>query len=375
MLSLLLARRIVVPLAVAFASLTLAQEPPRERMNLEIFEAAWEAVDRNFFDPNHLGADWAQAKERHRAGAVAAKSDQELSAAITAMLREIRASHLDIRPPADKVVWAMMGVSTVRLGDKTVVKRVTPGSDAQRAGIVVGDVVLEPRQLYGTLGEVGKVRLVGRDDQERVVEARFEHADWPPEEPPLRWRSIRQDGKTTIGVITITSFTPRTAELIEPAMEDLRDASAIIFDIRGNSGGDASSLKILSYFNQGSPVGLVMMARPALSKLGRMPQVEDIQRLRPNRGVYRTEQVMGAILFGGGAAVFYPEDMGDKRYDGKIVVLVDERSGSSSEGFGHGAKIAGATIVGRRTPGALLSGQPFTLPHGWSTSYRLAGFG
>jgi carboxyl-terminal processing protease len=55
----------------------------------------------------------------------------------------------------------------------------------------------------------------------------------------------------------------------------------------------------------------------------------------------------------------------DKPFTGKLIILIDERSCSSSEEFSGGMKAIGrATIVGKRTTGKVLTMKVVTLPDG-----------
>src|SRR5690606_33364470 len=81
---------------------------------------------------------------------------------------------------------------------------------------------------------------------------------------------------------------------------------------------------------------------------------------------YTNELIFDALRSNNGAAAFYSEDLGDKKYKGKVVVLINEESESAAEGFAWHAKLrTNATLIGRRTPGLLLGAEYYTLPGGW----------
>ncbi len=360
--------------ALALAAALLSSPAPQSgpTKNLEIFDAAWRTVNEQFFDPGFLGTDWKAAREKHRGQAEGAKDDDALQAVIYRMLRELKASHLEIRRPVQATDRAFVAVLTRWVGKDLVVTRVMPGSDAQRAGLRTGDVVANPEQLGGTPGSMAalEVRSNGR---RRTVQVKRERAFWSAENPTLRWRTIEQGAGRRIGLITILRFDDRVTQLIDAAMADLANTKAIIFDVRGNSGGNSSSIKVLSYIAPPDiKVNLAMLGRPALKRLGRMPTAEDLAALPSVQKAYSVPQVLAAMIRGG-AMVFATEDMGERRYRGRVYGLVNEGTGSSAEGFGHGLRLAGATLIGRRTPGALLSGSQFPLPHGWSMTVPVFG--
>ena len=69
----------------------------------------------------------------------------------------------------------------------------------------------------------------------------------------------------------------------------------------------------------------------------------------------------------GDAAAFYTEDVGTRRYRGKVIVLINKETGSASEGFAWMLKGRTAvTLVGETTAGVVLGGEPFPLARGWT---------
>lgn len=74
-----------------------------------------------------------------------------------------------------------------------------------------------------------------------------------------------------------------------------------------------------------------------------------------------------------GAIGLYTEDLGEKVYSGKTVILTDERTGSAAEGFvAYMKEKTKSTIVGRATAGQLLTSNPFPLPNGWQLILPIA---
>jgi carboxyl-terminal processing protease len=68
----------------------------------------------------------------------------------------------------------------------------------------------------------------------------------------------------------------------------------------------------------------------------------------------------------GGGAAFYTEDLGAKRYRGRVIVLLNRSTGSASEGFAWAMKSqAKATLIGAESAGALLGSERFDLLRGW----------
>src|SRR5437762_13374468 len=83
---------LIVAGSVAIVTVALAEgaAPPSRA---DIFQEVWQTVCDNFFDPHFNGIDWDAAQQRFGNEATKARSDEEFSAVINAMLAELRTSH------------------------------------------------------------------------------------------------------------------------------------------------------------------------------------------------------------------------------------------------------------------------------------------
>lgn len=86
-----------IPIMLA-ASLLLAAAAPAFAGDLELktFDAAWRAVDHDFYDPDHGGLDWDEVGERYRPLAQSADSSEAVHGVINSMLAELGASHTSL---------------------------------------------------------------------------------------------------------------------------------------------------------------------------------------------------------------------------------------------------------------------------------------
>jgi carboxyl-terminal processing protease len=140
------------------------------------------------------------------------------------------------------------------------------------------------------------------------------------------------------------------------------------------AGGNISAMRLASYFvDRGGP-SFALLSRPYLQKLGRAVTAADIAAAPKVIGRYRGGDVAEALSKGGGAATFYLEDLGDKRYRSPVVVLLGPGAGSAAEGFAWGMKSwSDARLVGAPTAGAILSGEDFDIAPGWGLTVPVAG--
>ncbi len=314
-------------------------------------------VAENYAWPQRTEKPWLTWQDRYAGAVNAASTKESLATVIAAALEELHDFHAEVRSrhpnrwlpvPTFADIWAVPDGSRAR------VVAVHQGSDAQRAGIVPGDVLT---QVGGTPIEAAisarltaavdnhdvQARswallslLAGRADEERhftvrdakghsrsltlPVERRF---DRPP--GPLTAR--RQPGD--IGLIRFNNSIGEQATVaaFDEALEQLRGTRGLILDLRDvPSGGDSSvALGIMGRF--------VHAMRP-------------YQRHRiPNYGQGDVERNWLELV----------APRGPFTYDAPVVVLVDHWTGSMGEGMAIGMDaLQRAAVVG--TPMAQLAG-------------------
>ena len=341
-----------------------------------LFQEVWRTVNENFYDPNFHGMNWRAIGDRYRRQVASIRDDAAFSHLANTMLGGLHVSHLFLNPPSrDQSLGVGIGVTTETLGEDLVVIEVAPLSDAQRQGVRVGDRILSPRRaLYGPLGDTTTLEVRGCDGAQRTLTVRHEESSWPPQHPAFEWRQIAVRPGETVGYIHIDRFDDGAAELADRALDELKTTQGIIIDVRGGGGGNLSSLRLISYFSGPSKRAVALLARPYLAALGHPVTRTDIDGLSATRGAYTNAAIFQAIRDGHGAALYATEDMGPRRYQGSVVVVMGNRTGSAGEGFAAAMReYAGAKLVGRPTMGYVLSSDRFTLSGGWVLTIPVDG--
>ncbi len=348
----------------ALISQASGQTPPIKPDYLEIFEAVWETVNDRFYDPSFTGIDWKAVGDRYRPLAETAKTDTEFHALLQKMLRELPVSHLHISMPLGTGTVGT-GIRTHSIDGKMVVVTVPEASHAQSMGVRVGDTLLNPDDEPGALGSLAGLRLRGCEGNVRVLNVRRESHS-KPERPSIRWRTFSTNSGQRLGYIRALRFDDDVAPLVDAAMSELNDTAGIIIDVRDNSGGNMSFVRLSSYFAEGEHLGAALLTRDYLQSQGATPKEIDPDKLPRATRTYTNGAIFGAMSRNGGAVGIYSEDVGAKRYKGRVVVLINEETASAAEGFAWHMKLkTGATLIGRKTAGALLGAEYFTLSGGW----------
>jgi len=276
------------------ASAETASQPDEAPVdsNLADFDQVWELVRDRFFNPHLNGLDWQQERARFRPDAASARSRKDAAAAINAMLARLGASHTHYYTPEDPAYYQLADIFAGALehrglarvfpqGDvsypgigvfteadnqsRTFVTGVIEGAPAHGAGVLVGDEILSAddapfRPVESFRGKVGSsVSLqIRRASGATPIAVSVSPTDLHPNEMFLHGlkasaRVIVVD-KARIGYVHVWSYASRR---IQSALEDLmadgplKDADALVFDLRGGWGG--AQPQYLDLFNPRAP--------------------------------------------------------------------------------------------------------------------------
>ncbi|MES2523263.1 MAG: S41 family peptidase [Gemmatimonadota bacterium] len=365
---------------------------------LVTFDSAWAIVARTHWDTTYNGVNWRGVRDELRPKAAAARTTGELRVVLSDMVGRLKQSHFSIIPreSSDGATASTASASasagrtpgttgmTLRLVDGSLlVTAVDPDSRAALAGVkpgwtleAVGGCALAPRLsaipadvdprrrallgysigagvLAGAAGDT--VRAVFRDGAnapralaivrgpERGTIAKF--GNLPPLPSHLEFERVKQ-GDRTVGVIRFNIWMPVLAPQFDAAIDSLRDADAIVLDIRGNFGGvGIMAAGFGGHFVDSARTIGTMHQRSGPMKFIANPRTVDT-RARP-------------------VAPF----------SGPLAVVVDELSISTSEIFAAGIKDLGrGRIFGTQTAGQALPSVPERLPNGDILYHAIADF-
>jgi carboxyl-terminal processing protease len=376
----------------------------RLKIRQDIFNAAWTAVRDKDFDKTLGGVDWEATRAKYQPLALAAPDEPTFYRLLNEMLGAIGQSHLEVHGPGDaveepeeveqpkvepapargagnaEVIDIGTGIGdpglVVRLIEgKPTVSWVRPLGSAALAGVKPGYLVTHiggrsvttlppsPRPLRpveerfrlrrhamhllsGPVGSKVSVRFLDGGDQpheamltrDAPARSAVQALLLPPVVPEVR---ISQTGD--VGIIAFNFFLldPILGE-VQKAIDRFRQngAKALILDLRGNPGGFGG------------------MAIPVAARL--------VSR----------ETNLGTIQFRAFANnLVAAPSLGAKPFTGKVVILTDEGSASTSEILAAGLQEAKRVlVVGDNTVGAALGSTIEALPGGAVMQIPVAGF-
>jgi carboxyl-terminal processing protease len=320
--------------------LSLAQVPPaqlaRAQHNLTIFNAVWDLVNRKHFDPKFQGVDWEAAAATWGPKAIAAPDETALYRVLNEMLAPLHDSHTHALTPAQAIerrtqVRARTGFSMARLDGKWVVTEVMPGSPAEIAGLKAGWIVVarnaEPLgdrfDFRPKEGEEVTWDFLDDNDQKVRLTPTAKRLSTAP-------RQVARELEDRFVYLRFDEFDGLDRRWLSRELKKHANAPGVIIDLRRNPGGETFSLGITigEFFDHPVDCGTFISRDGA-------------------RSVKNSWQ------------------LGSAEYRGKVVVLIDGASGSAAEIFAAVLQDHGrATLVGRRTAGAVLASWFYRLPDG-----------
>ena len=320
---------------VALAAVPVEQRA-RAEGNMRVFDRVWGLVADWHYDPKLHGVDWPAAGLKYGAEVAAAADDQALYAALGAMVGLLKDSHTHALSPTQTKerrtqTRARTGFYMTRVEGRWIVSELVAGSPAELAGVKTGWVVVarngtafgERSEARPKVGEVAQWEFLDHRDQPVALAIVAESLSTKP----------RQEVRVLAGGVVylrFDAFDPADRRWLSDELKMNRAAPGVVIDLRRNPGGGTISLGITigEFFDRAVDCGTFI-----------------------TRGGYR-----------GGKSSW---QIGSARYGGSVVVLVDGATGSAAEIFAAVLQEHGrATIVGRKTAGAVLASWYHGLPDG-----------
>lgn len=316
-------------------------------MNLRVFDALWEKVNREYFDPKFNGADWAGLRASYRPLAEKAQSRMALLDVLQKLVNELKTSHigvktvvkaravsLEIAPEFDRkrdLLFIGLGFDTRIVENRRIVTGVEEkAAEVKTAGISPGCEILEIDDMPFEKADFG-----GKAPGDRM-KVKFIDASGATREAPIPFglyvsRDIREsrllDGN--LGYVRFTSFSSGADKWFEQEVVKYASARGLILDLRGNTGGY---------------VGVVQNCLRSI-----FPGVLEFGIFVSRSGREKANKLKGR---------------GEKAYQGTLTVLIDERTASGGEIFAALVREnRRGLLIGSTTSGQVLNSRDYKLPH------------
>lgn len=359
---------------------------PRQK----IFDIVWRTVRDSHYDPKLNGVNWVAVRAKYLPLAEKAKDQAAFYGVLNTMLGELKQSHLGVIPPTTLKATEDIGTNPTVPGETgesgitaqwieklPVVVRVADKSAAMESGVKSGDVIvaINGKPIAPLLEKVLSATPNRHAGEERVVV-------WATLDTLLAgtvgtpYQLTVKDSRDTEKTVTITP-TKSTAKLVTfgalpPIRTELETKTLsggigyVRFSIFLLTLSDPVKDAIHEFANQGAP-GLIIDLRGNRGGVGIMASgiAGTLAANQINFGTMKTRAFPQKF-------VSFPQE---PIYKGKVVVLTDEGSISTSEIMAAGLQESKrARIIGRQTAGMVLPSQVIMLPDGGRFQYVFADF-
>lgn len=313
----------------------------QSKVYAKTFDTHWQRLSDDYPYFELYQVDWDQERRDHRPLALAAKNDDEFAWEIARLISALPDPHVSFLPSMKTVKgkWSIPDAE-VRFVERRIFVTRWPKDEAPTPPPKYQDdpyaypEIIEIRGeapsmttdilVAGPVGTSFDIRLRWPDGTEMEHILRRPHTPNLPPPPKHLGEDWLISGKVgSVGYIHIKTFDPDLATLgpdgkittmLRKALKELADADSIILDFQGNGGG------------------LVAASDPFLGHFLKRSQSYQWGNAKGKRRVIRTQR---------------------PRYNGKLVVIVDEASASGGEWAARILRDAGrATVIGGRTKGA-----------------------
>jgi carboxyl-terminal processing protease len=338
-------------------------KPLTTELKQDAYQFVWNRVNEAYVDPQFNGVDWKQVGQVHYPRIMGSASDAVFWRKLDEMVAELGDAHTRVLSPQqyanDKERQSFtLGLNVAETTEGILVFGVAKDSAAEKAGIVVGDKLLEIDGIDAQLWwqqerqkarknsterarEKSVRRLLNGGDPERdsnQLKLKIAMADGSERELEMT-RGIlpRKDSITSqiqdgnIGYIKLTAFDQKLNGQIAEHFEKMKGTQALIVDLRGNGGGSLG-------------MALNMMNHVVSGKVA-------IGERKTRTG--KPPSFMFGLISAGSLKL---ELKGvNQPYLNPLIVLVDSDSASASEFFSGSLQAIGrAQVFGSTSCGCLL---------------------
>jgi len=230
----------------------------------ECFDKIWRIINDEFWDPNFNGVDWEDARTRYKPKALAANDHESFGVIVNQMLAELKTSHTYYYTKWDPFYYIIqvvfgkrdshrngIGVVTKNIDGRHYVIAVLKSSSAEKAGIVLGDWLVEVdgqpfhpiRSFENKAGQELEI-IIQRETAEatrqklKVVPVDRKEEDWLGNDSYASVKTIEYKGHCFAYIRLWWLRGLSMKHVLEDGIYRANETEGIIIDIRDGVGGD-----------------------------------------------------------------------------------------------------------------------------------------
>ena len=357
----------------------------------KIFDKVCRLVETKHFNPSMSCVDWSALARSRRDQILGCNEPEAFEKEVHRLVAELKTSHTGFRHagmrniPARHAINATMQRVAVNGTERWMFQDVHKGGPAYLAGVRPGDLLVgigereiqPPEDLMFSVGQSAELtieRLHGEHARIAVQLPMPKSKKHPVTAPEAVHSEKLSDD---IGLLKVAMFPGvigiDVAKDIDRGIASLNGCSRLIVDLRGNTGGGIGGLRLMSYLTPGKLEVGYSLTRKRRERGYRREELTRFGRI-PSRKV-TLFWLAARYAFVDKSILVITEGLGQRRFHGRVVLLVNEHTASAGEMVAAFAEENNlATIVGTKTPGRLLSGGAFKVGHGYILGLPVAGY-
>ncbi len=324
----------------------------------EVLSGVTNIINRTAYVPGVDFTKWPEALTKAQSRIDKAKTPDQLADVVNELFSQFHASHIVFSTPqaarAQKENrFTGLGIRPELVKEGIQIGYVFSGSAAAKAGLEVGDIILEadgkpitrPDQLRGEEGSKVKIKLKrAKGSVETLTLTRLAFSTKIPE--TLTWVS------PDFAVLSIPSFMTYSAKNVETLITQAAKAKTLVVDLRNNGGGRVTDLLHLC--------GLLL---PEGAEIGTFINKKMADDYAEATGKPNTDAVAIAAW---SKDKLKPWKAKVPRYQGQVICFVNGLSGSAAEMAAAAMRdVLGAPVIGQKSAGMVLASLMLPLPHGY----------
>src|SRR5216684_5186006 len=313
----------------------------------KVFDKVCRLVETKHFDPSMNGVDWNTLAKNRRDQILASADPETFEKEVQGLMAELKTSHTGFRHagmrniPARHAINATMQRIAVNGSERWMFQDVHQGGPAYSAGIRPGDLLLgngereiqPPDDLTFSVGESASLLIEKLHGGQQTVKVQLPmpKSKTHPVTAPKAVHAERLSCE--IGLLKVAMFPGvigiDVAKDIDRAIESLDGCNRLIVDLRGNTGGGIGGLRLMSYLTPGKlEVGYSLTRkrrergyrREELTRFGRIPSHKAALLWLAARYAFVEKSIL-----------LVTEGLGERRFHGRVVLLVNEHTASAGE--------------------------------------------
>jgi C-terminal processing protease CtpA/Prc len=359
----------------------------------QILDKVEQHINTRFFNPLADITNWKETWTEARGWILDSKTSEEFVERVTQALAKLRSSHVAFFRADGQHVPAphALNATFIQSDDAEpawLFLDVLEGGIAHKAGIATGESLVAvngkgirpPAMPRFDLGSANELTILSRVGQSRIVPLVLPAPTGKGRPPMSEVRTVHSRKLSErLGYVRVAYFPgaagDKFAMAYERALSELGPVDGVIIDLRGNPGGGLGSLRVMSSLCPDvRPVGY-NISRKAADKGYRKEQLARIDQIPTTKLAQLKMLVRFKVLHRDRSIALFTEGLGQRRFHGRVAMLVNEHTKSAAEMIADFAATNQlATLVGTRTAGEVLGAVNFLVGEGYRLRIPIGGW-